>query len=105
MPLTRSEAMYFALGVAVGGTVGANWGKIRPIVEQLLGNAAEGAGDAYGDLARLFGERFEAFQDHAAERRQPSPTAENGPPAQNGKPRRRRRKTSKQARNGRVVAP
>jgi hypothetical protein len=90
--------MYFALGVAVGGAVGANWGKIRPIVDQLLGNAAEGAGSAYGDLARLFGERFEAFQDHAAEQRQ-RPAA-----AQNGKPRRRRRKTTKHARNGRAVA-
>lgn len=97
MPLTRSEAMYFALGVAVGGAVGANWSKIRPIVENLLGHAAEGAGSAYGDLARMFGERFEEFQDQAAERKHRARASRNG------KPRKRRRKKTASAANGRVA--
>ena len=97
MPLTRSEAMYFALGFAAGGAVGANWSKIRPMVEQLLGDAAAGAGGAYGDLARLFAERVEAFQDHAAEEQY------HAAASQNGKPRKRRRKAAKRTRNGRVV--
>jgi hypothetical protein len=94
MPLTKSEAMYFALGVAVGGAVGANWSKIKPIVEQFFGGAAEGAGDAYSDLSQMFGERFEAFQDHAAERRHRARATRNG------KPSKRRRRATKQAKNG-----
>ena len=69
MPMTKSELMYFAAGVAVGGTVGANWSKIKPMLEQFMGPAAEGFGDAYGDIARAFAERVESVQDAAAERR------------------------------------
>ena len=69
MPMTRSEMMYFAAGLAIGGTVGANWKKIKPMLDQFMGPAAEGFGDAYGDIARAFAERFESVQDVAAERR------------------------------------
>lgn len=72
MPLTRSEMMYFALGAALGGVVGANWSKIRGLIEPFLGPAAAGFGDAYGDVARMLAERFENFQDGTAERRQKS---------------------------------
>lgn len=66
---TRSEMMYFAVGLSIGGMVGANWSKIKPIMEQFLGPAASGMGDAYGDIARMFADGFESFQDNAAERR------------------------------------
>lgn len=98
MPLTRSEVMYFALGVAVGGAVGANWSKIKPLVERFLGPVAEGAGDAYGDLARMFGDRFEAFQDQAAQRRQ------RARPAARVKPRKRRRKATHSENGAAVVS-
>ena len=68
MPMTRSELMYFAAGVAVGGAVGANWSKIKPVVEALLGPAAEGFQDAYGDLLGTMSEQVERFQDTMAEK-------------------------------------
>ncbi|MFO0867729.1 MAG: hypothetical protein U0935_02165 [Pirellulales bacterium] len=53
---TRNELMYFALGVTVGGVVGANWSKIKPLLETFMGPAAEGFRDAYADMARKFAE-------------------------------------------------
>jgi len=64
--------MFFALGLAIGGVAGANWSKIKPMLEPFLGSAADGFGDAYGDVARMVADRFEAFQDGAAERRHKS---------------------------------
>ena len=72
MPITKSEMMYFAAGLALGGTVGANWSKIKPLLDHFMGPAAEGFGDAYGDIARAFAERVESVQDAAAERRHTS---------------------------------
>lgn len=69
MPMTKSELMYLSLGLAVGGTVGANWSKIKPLLEEVLGPAKEGFGDAYGDLMEKVVAQAEAFQDNAAERR------------------------------------
>ena len=71
MPVTRSELMYFAAGVAVGGAVGANWSKIRPLLETLLGPAAGGFQDAYGEILGQCSGQFEALQDPPAE--MPSP--------------------------------
>lgn len=67
--MTRSELVYFAAGVAVGGAVGANWSKIKPLVEAMLGPAAAGLQDAYGDLLGKLSQQVEAFQDSAAEQR------------------------------------
>ena len=67
MPLTRSEIMYFAVGVAVGGAAGANWKKIKPFVEMFMGPAQKGFEQAYTDAARMFGNGFEGFEDHVAE--------------------------------------
>ena len=69
MPMTRSELVYFAAGVAVGGAVGANWSKIKPLVEAMVGPAAAGLQDAYGDLLGTLSQQVEAFQDSAAEQR------------------------------------
>jgi hypothetical protein len=69
MPMTKSELMYFMAGVAVGGTIGANWSKIKPMLDPFLGPAAAGFGDAYGDIARALAEQVESAQDAAAQRR------------------------------------
>ena len=71
MPMTRSELIYFAAGVAVGGAVGANWNKIQPLAAAMLGPAAAGLQDAYGDLLGTLAQQVEAFQDAAAEQRTP----------------------------------
>ncbi len=54
---TRNELMYFAMGVAVGGVVGANWSKVKPLLETFMGPAAEGFRDAFTDMAKKFGEQ------------------------------------------------
>ena len=64
---SRSELMYFTLGVAVGGVVGANWSKVKPLLESFMGPAAEGFRDAYADMARKFAEQAEAKADAAAD--------------------------------------
>ena len=67
--MTRSELVYFAAGVAVGGAVGANWSKVKPMLEAMLGPAAAGFQDAYGDLLGTLSEHVEDFQDSVAEQR------------------------------------
>ena len=71
MPMTRSELIYFAAGVAVGGTVGANWNKIQPLALAMLGPAAAGLQDAYGDLLGTLAQQVESFQDSTVEQRAP----------------------------------
>ena len=85
--------MFFALGLAIGGVAGANWSKIKPMLEPFLGSAADGFGDAYGDVARMVADRFEAFQDGAAERRHKSNGSSNGSSS-------RKRKRKSAAANG-----
>jgi hypothetical protein len=68
MPMTKSEVMYLSIGLAVGGMVGANWSKVKPLLESMMGPAADGLGDAYGDLVGSLASQVEAFQDAAAER-------------------------------------
>lgn len=60
---TRSELMYFAMGVAVGGVVGANWSKVRPMLEAFMGPAADGFRDAFADMARNYAGQDEAAAD------------------------------------------
>jgi hypothetical protein len=67
--MTRSELVYFAAGVAVGGAVGANWTKIKPVLEALLGPAADGLQDAYGDMLGAMSQQVESFQDSVAEKK------------------------------------
>jgi hypothetical protein len=67
--MTRSELVYFAAGVAVGGAVGANWHKIKPLLDAMLGPAAEGFQDAYGDLLGTISEQVEGVQDEVAEKK------------------------------------
>lgn len=57
---TRSELMYFALGLSIGGAVGANWSKIKPLLEAFMGPAAAGFMNAYGDLAEKFSDQAAA---------------------------------------------
>jgi len=59
--------MYLAMGVALGGVVGANWSKIKPLLVPLLGPAAEGFHEASGDLVEKFATQVDAFKDARAE--------------------------------------
>lgn len=93
MPVTKSELMYLAAGLAIGGAVGANWSKIKPLLTVFLGPAAEGFQDAYGDLLGKLMSKAEAFQDASAERR--ASPAEAG--ANPKKKQRRRHKTRAKA--------
>ena len=95
MPMTKSEAMYFAAGVAVGGMVGANWSKVKPVLDQVLGPAAAGFGDAYGDIARVVAERFESAQDAAAHHRHKT----------NGKKTNGKKKKKQAKKNGQASEP
>ena len=54
--------MYFALGLSVGGVVGANWSKIQPLLGAILGPAAAGFKNAYSDLAEQFAQQAESWE-------------------------------------------
>jgi hypothetical protein len=79
--------MYLATGLAIGGAVGANWQKVKPILVALLGPAAEGFQDAYGDVLSKLSGQVEAFQDARAET-----TAAGAAFSRAGKKKRRARK-------------
>jgi hypothetical protein len=71
MPVTRSEMMFFAAGVAVGAAAGANYPflkeKFGPLLAAALAGASSAVGDTYADLAKNVAEKVEAVQDAMAE--------------------------------------
>ncbi len=95
MPLTRSEVMYFAIGVAVGGAAGANWKKIKPFLDMFMGPAQSGFEQAYTDATRMFGDRFEAFEDRVAENNH-----KRSAKPRSGKKRTKRRSSTNHSTNG-----
>lgn len=79
MPVTRSELMYLAAGIAIGGAVGANWDRIRPLVAGLMGPAAEGLQDAYDEVLAQFAAQAEAASDRRATSAAPPPSSAPNP--------------------------
>jgi phage-related tail protein len=71
MPVTRSEMMFFAAGVAVGAAAGANFPllkeKFGPLFAAAMAGASSAVGDTYADLAKNVAEKVEAVQDAMAE--------------------------------------
>jgi len=83
MPMTRSEAMYFAAGLVIGATAGANFPllkeKFGPLVSGALAGAGTAFGESYAEMAKKVAEKVEAVQDAMAEMKQSEPpTADAG---------------------------
>ncbi|WP_165224124.1 hypothetical protein [Aquisphaera insulae] len=74
MPVTRSEALFFAAGLVVGATAGANYPLLKEKLGPLLSGALAGAGAAFGEsyseMAKKVAEKVEAVQDAMAEMKQ-----------------------------------
>ncbi len=83
MPMTRSEAMYFAAGLVIGATAGANFPllkeKFGPLVSGALAGAGTAFGESYAEMAKKVAEKVEAVQDAMAEMKQSdAPAADAG---------------------------
>ena len=74
MPVTRSEALFFAAGVVVGATAGANYPllkeKLGPLLSGALAGASAAFGESYSEMAKKVAEKVEAVQDAMAEMKQ-----------------------------------
>jgi hypothetical protein len=71
MPVTKSEMMFFAAGVAVGAAAGANFPllkeKFGPLLAAALAGASSAVSDSYAEVAKHVAEKVEAVQDAMAE--------------------------------------
>lgn len=71
MPVTKSEMMFFAAGVALGAAAGANLPllkeKFGPLISAALAGASSAISDSYADVAKHVAEKVEAVQDAMAE--------------------------------------
>ncbi len=54
MPITRSDLVIFATGVAAGAAVIATYPKWKGKLEPLLSGVLAGAGAAFGDVSAVF---------------------------------------------------
>ena len=80
MPVTKSEMMFFAAGVALGTVAGANLPflkeKLAPLFGALLAGASSAVGDSYAEVAKRVAEKVEAVQDAVAEMKHDAVNAE-----------------------------
>jgi hypothetical protein len=71
MPLTRSEILYFAAGVAVGAAARSAYPIVKEKLGPLIAGAMAGAGtairDAYVEASSQVAEKVQAVQDAMAE--------------------------------------
>jgi hypothetical protein len=74
MPITRSEVIFFAAGVAAGVAARAAFPEFKEKVGPLLAGAGAALGDAYIEVARRVAEKVESVQDSVAEKRQHPPS-------------------------------
>jgi hypothetical protein len=74
MPITRSEVVFFAAGVAVGAAARSAYPQLKEKLGPLLAGAGAAIGDAYTEVAKRVAEKVESVQDAMAERQQPAPT-------------------------------
>jgi hypothetical protein len=70
MPITRSEVIYFAAGVAVGAAARSAYPQLKEKLGPLLAGAGAAMGDAYAEVAKRVAEKVESVQDTMAEKRQ-----------------------------------
>ncbi|WP_210420460.1 hypothetical protein [Aquisphaera giovannonii] len=87
--MTRSEALFFAAGVVVGATAGANYPllkeKLGPLLSGLVAGAGAAFGESYSEMAKKVAEKVEAVQDAMAEMKQAG-TSDSPSPAGAGTP-------------------
>jgi hypothetical protein len=70
MPITRSEVVFFAAGVALGAAARAAYPQAKEKLGPLLIGAGAALGDAYSEVAKRVAEKVESVQDAMAERSQ-----------------------------------
>ena len=74
MPMTRSELMYFAAGVAVGAAARSAYPVLKEKFGPLLSGVMAGAGTAlsesYAEVAKRVAEKVETVQDAMAQMKQ-----------------------------------
>jgi hypothetical protein len=75
MPITRSEVIYLAAGVAVGAVARSAFPKLKDKIGLVVAGAGAVLGDAYTEVARRVAEKVESVQDSMAEQRQSSASA------------------------------
>jgi hypothetical protein len=73
MPITRSEVIYFAAGVAVGAAARSAYPQLKDKLGPLLAGAGAALGDAYTEVAQRVVEKVESVQDAVAEKRRQAP--------------------------------
>jgi hypothetical protein len=73
MPITRSEVIYWAAGVAVGAAARSAYPQLKDKLGPLLAGAGAALGDAYTEVAKRVAEKVESVQDAVAEKRQQAP--------------------------------
>ena len=73
MPITRSEVIYLAAGVAVGAAARAAYPQLKETLGPLVAGAGAALGDAYTEVAKRVAEKVESVQDAMAEKRRQSP--------------------------------
>jgi hypothetical protein len=85
MPVTKSEMVFFAAGVALGTVAGANLPflkeKFGPLIGAALSGASSVVGDSYAEVAKRLAEKVEAVQDAMAEMKQSAANAEAAEPS------------------------
>ena len=74
MPITRSEVIFFAAGVAAGAVARAAYPEVKEKLGPLFAGAGAALGDAYTEVARRVAEKVESVQDSVAEKRQQAPS-------------------------------
>ncbi len=71
MPITRSELVYFAAGVAVGAAARSAFPvlkeKFGPLVAGTLAGASTAFSESYAEIAKRVAEKVETVQDAMAE--------------------------------------
>ncbi len=73
MPITRSEVIFFAAGVAAGAAARAAYPQLKEKLGPLMAGAGAAVGNAYTEVARRVAEKVKSAQDAMAERRQAAP--------------------------------
>jgi hypothetical protein len=73
MPITRSEVLFFAAGVAAGAAARSAYPQIKDKLGPLVAGASAALGDAYTEVAKRVAEKVESVQDAMAEKRQQAP--------------------------------
>lgn len=71
MPMTRSELIYFAAGVAVGAAAKSAYpalkDKFGPLIAGTMAGVSSAFGESYSEVAKRVAEKVEAVQDAMAE--------------------------------------